>query len=362
MANDILQFCGTDSGTNLDTQSEYAAATDRTTGNQPGVARSKLVNKALRQSSLIASQFAQYISNLTGGNVLDNGVPAAVLVTMGAALDRLPQNLRAITSGSGTYGLSYYFTVTSANATLGATYTNNAFTFTVVKTIASGTLLLCTSTGAPAASGTLTKSGGTGDSTITFSAVRAPIAIQVQAIGAGGGGGGVGTSGAGDGGAGGNTTFSTYTAGGGNGGTKGTGASVGAGGTPNANAGSPTVSIQGGSGGCAFISSASLSANQHGGPGGNGFFGGGAVGRVLASDGTNAEANSGGGGSGAAGSASVYPGGGGAAGNYFCVIIQNPSATYSYGIGAGGLAGTQGTSGNAGGIGGSGILIITEIF
>lgn len=65
---------------------------------------------------------------------------------------------------------SYTFTVTSANATVGATYTNNGVTFTVTATIAAATTLICTSSGAPLTSGTLTKASGTGDVTVTFSA------------------------------------------------------------------------------------------------------------------------------------------------------------------------------------------------
>jgi hypothetical protein len=68
---------------------------------------------------------------------------------------------------------TYTFTVTSANATVGATYTNNSVTFTVTATIAAQTTLIATGTGAPAASGTLTKASGTGDATITFSAAVA---------------------------------------------------------------------------------------------------------------------------------------------------------------------------------------------
>lgn len=64
----------------------------------------------------------------------------------------------------------YTFTVTSANATVGAVYSNNGQTFTVLATIVSGTTLQTTGSGAPLASGTLTKVSGTGDSTITFSA------------------------------------------------------------------------------------------------------------------------------------------------------------------------------------------------
>lgn len=67
--------------------------------------------------------------------------------------------------------LTHTFTVTSANATAGATYTNNGQTFTVVSTISGGTTLVCTSPGSPASSGTLTKATGTGDNTITFASV-----------------------------------------------------------------------------------------------------------------------------------------------------------------------------------------------
>lgn len=67
---------------------------------------------------------------------------------------------------------NWTFTVTSANATAGAVYSNNSKNFTVTGTIASGTTLVTTSdsAGAPLASGTLTKVSGTGDNTITFSA------------------------------------------------------------------------------------------------------------------------------------------------------------------------------------------------
>ena len=71
-------------------------------------------------------------------------------------------------------GNTYRFTVTSANATAGATYTNNGQTFTVTATIAAGTLLFCTGTGAPTAAGTLTRTSGTGDAAIVFSANVAP--------------------------------------------------------------------------------------------------------------------------------------------------------------------------------------------
>jgi hypothetical protein len=62
----------------------------------------------------------------------------------------------------------YDFTITAANATVGAIYSNNTQTFTVLATIVAGTTLFATGTGAPLPAGTLTKVSGTGDTTITF--------------------------------------------------------------------------------------------------------------------------------------------------------------------------------------------------
>lgn len=63
---------------------------------------------------------------------------------------------------------AYIFTVTAANATVGAIYSNSGFLFTVSTTIAAGLTLTCSGTGTPATSGTLTKVSGTGDATITY--------------------------------------------------------------------------------------------------------------------------------------------------------------------------------------------------
>lgn len=76
-----------------------------------------------------------------------------------------------VTSGTNTITATsaYVFTVTAANATAGAVYSNNGQTFTVSVTITGTTTLTCSGTGTPGASGTLTKVSGTGDATITFS-------------------------------------------------------------------------------------------------------------------------------------------------------------------------------------------------
>lgn len=78
-------------------------------------------------------------------------------------------------------GILYTFNVSLSNASVGATFTNNGQTFTVVSPIAPGTTLICTGTGAPSASGTLTKTGGVGDASIAFSSVSSAPAIPFDA-------------------------------------------------------------------------------------------------------------------------------------------------------------------------------------
>lgn len=272
----------------------------------------------------------------------------------------------------------YTFTVTSANATLGATYTNNAQTFTVVYTIAAGTTLVCSATGAPTGSGTLTKSGGTGDATIAFSVAvangtyttpssPAPLYIRVIAVGGGGGGGGSNSSGS-VGGTGANTTFgsSLITSGGGIGGNGGnTNGNGGLGGTATIAGPAVTVKAITGGGGGTGLNSASYTSGYAvyllGGLGGSSAFGG-AGASTSTAGGNNAVANSG---SGGAGGGLATPGvcaGGGGGSSAFCeAIIVSPSATYTYVIGAGGIAGS-GAGGNLGGIGGSGQIIVEEYY
>lgn len=82
--NKILEFCATDTGTNLLTDAAYAADAQRPIGNQPGIARSPLVNKSLRQTSVIAAALAQFIADNQGADVTDSLTPtaiAAMLVT-----------------------------------------------------------------------------------------------------------------------------------------------------------------------------------------------------------------------------------------------------------------------------------------
>ena len=85
-ANQILPFADNDTGTNLLTQAEYLADPQREIGNQPGIARSKLVNKVLRQSSLIAAGLAEYIADNQANNITDALTPQNIADYLQAAI------------------------------------------------------------------------------------------------------------------------------------------------------------------------------------------------------------------------------------------------------------------------------------
>lgn len=355
MSNEILPFCATDIGTNLLTQVEYNAATNRTEGNQPGLASSKLNNKALRQSSYVASQVAQYLADITGTSILDDNTPAKLLAQLNAALKRIAPVVTVYSSSSGTHNLTYTFFIASGSATAAATYTNNAITYTVVATVASGLIIQMTGSGAPTASGTLTKASGTGDATLTFYAVRAPIALDVELVGGGGGGAGSG-AGLGAGGTGGTTSFGTtlLSAIGGTGGA--TGGTGGAGGTASLGTGPLGDALSGGSG-------CSSGANVSGGSGGSGgasAFGGAGLGPLGANvtAGGAGKTNSGGGGGGAS-TTGGSGGGGGGAGGYVKAYISSLLSTYAYAVGAAGAAGAGAATGGAGG---SGHIVVRESY
>jgi len=188
----------------------------------------------------------------------------------------------------------------------------------------------------------------------------------------GGGGGGAGSSSSADGGTGGTGGTSTFgssllTCTGGAGGTGANPSVVGAGGTATLNSPATGISFNGQSGGGGEAQGA-FAINQSSGPGGNTpFLGGGQSisSSATAITGQTAIANTGSGGGGGVyvnSSTGAFCGAGGGAGAYVKATISNPSATYSYAVGAGGTAGTAGTSGAAGGAGAAGIIIIYEYY
>jgi len=72
MANsEILTTASVDNGTNLLTQAQYNADAQRPTGQASGVARSKFINKTLRQLSLVAAAVGKYIADRQATDVTD---------------------------------------------------------------------------------------------------------------------------------------------------------------------------------------------------------------------------------------------------------------------------------------------------
>lgn len=207
----------------------------------------------------------------------------------------------------------------------------------------------------------------TSGSAATYTTPNGVKYLRVRLVGGGGGGGGGAVAAAsGAGGTGGSTTFAggglTLT---GVGGAGGAGNDVGgAGGTGTISAGSGLI-FPGQGGGCAGFVTAVNTFQGANGPGGSSMLGGGAAGQGTGNAaGTAGVANSGGGGSGA-GAPNANNGRGGSAGGGgggVDFVINNPSATYTYTIGAGGTAGTAGTSGSAGGAGGTGLIIVEEYY
>jgi hypothetical protein len=115
------------------------------------------------QASAILDQNSATYGTLTDKNYGINGNLYQYQVISTA--DEVAPNIQG-----GAIPTAYTFTVTAANATAGAIYSNNSQTFTVTSTIVAGTTLITIGTGAPLGSGTLTKVSGTGDATIAFSA------------------------------------------------------------------------------------------------------------------------------------------------------------------------------------------------
>ncbi|WP_312974020.1 gp53-like domain-containing protein [Atlantibacter sp.] len=70
--NDFKPFA-TGAGANVMSQADYLALAALITGFQSGKASSAQVNKALRQATFIASALAQFVSDKSGADVLDDG-------------------------------------------------------------------------------------------------------------------------------------------------------------------------------------------------------------------------------------------------------------------------------------------------
>jgi len=279
-----------------------------------------------------------------------------------------------------------------AGTTNGVTLTppssiSSAYTINLPTIPVANSILLLNSTGAMS---TVSGASGTylaGGSTPVFTAFKAPtyqiftsgfgtytrpspapLYIEITALGGGGGGGGSGLSPI-PATAGGNTTFgSTLVVAnggqhGGSGDTTGSG-NGGAGGVATVSGPIQIEAVIGGQGTCpGNVAAGNALTVFPGGLGGNGARGGSGRGGTYntQTNGGSAGAGTGAGGGGGAGSSTVsYPGAGGGAGGYAVAVINSPSTTYAYTVGAAGSAGTASSSN--GGAGGSGILIVKEYY
>lgn len=301
----------------------------------------------------------------TSGNVLtSNGTIWTSAPAVAATPIYASPTMQVFTaSGGGTYNKNYTFVITSGSATVGATYTNNSVTFTVYATVSSALQVVMSGSGAPTSSGTLTKASGTGDATLTFSQVLAPLYIRVQAVGGGGGGSG-GGNGAGAGNDGGVTNFSTFISsmGGGGGIYQGTNGGIGGGATIT---GAIGFTNNGGSGGAwSYAAPGNVLMGASGGQGGGSYFGGDGGSGSQNGAASSAAANTGSGGGGGAfnGVANTSSGNGGGAGGFAEAIISPVASSYSLSVGGGGSQGSAGTGGQSGGQGAAGQIIVFEYY
>lgn len=70
---------------NIASQATYAADPIVTTGNVSGVAKSAIINKALRQGTVMAAVLAQFIADKTGANSVDDGTTPTLLANLKTA-------------------------------------------------------------------------------------------------------------------------------------------------------------------------------------------------------------------------------------------------------------------------------------
>lgn len=331
---------------------------DNTSDSTKNSASVTLTNKTISTASNTIQSGAA-----SNGQVLTaNGSGGTSWASPAAARTLIPANVQRFTSGSGTYNRGYAFVITTGSATTGATYTNNGNTYTILETVSSGTLIYLSGTADPTASGTLTKSGGVGDTTLTFTESAKPIQLHVSAWGGGGSGTGSGTASATNGTAGTPSTFGTSLLSAGGGGVGNYQGAGGTGGTNTINSPAKTVkNIIGGNGDGYMTTSAAVAIC--GGSGGVNPLGGSSGQTTVGNAGLAGATNTGAGGGGGAtnNTSSNYRGSGGGAGGYLEAIINSPSATYSYVVGAAGSpSGVAGTNGFGGGAGGSGCIVVEE--
>jgi hypothetical protein len=132
-ANNIYLFGS--AGTNELTTAAYLADAQRASGNQPGVARSQLVNKALHQVSTIAAGVGQFIADRSTTDVVDTLTAQNIADLLTAAFTPAPVgSMRRLKASLDTTGNSVAFTadqIVLATALGGRTILLNSFNKTL---------------------------------------------------------------------------------------------------------------------------------------------------------------------------------------------------------------------------------------
>lgn len=101
--NDFLPFA-TGGAANVLTQAQWAALSALLNGFQSGIADSKSINKAFRQSSIMSAVLAQFIVDETGANATDDGTTATLLANLKNATSGRLINVQVFdTVGANTY-------------------------------------------------------------------------------------------------------------------------------------------------------------------------------------------------------------------------------------------------------------------
>jgi hypothetical protein len=115
MSNDFLPFAVGGSA-NVTAQATYAANTTLTqNGFVAGIAKSPDLNKVWRQSSIMAAVLAQFITNTTGQNAVDDGTTATLLANLISAVSAQSESIVG-----GVRNLSMTVSAASATATMTA--------------------------------------------------------------------------------------------------------------------------------------------------------------------------------------------------------------------------------------------------
>ena len=114
-SNDFLTFAA-GGAANVESQVAYAADSHLLNGLVSGIVPSNLLNKTLRQSSIISAMVAQFIADKSGANSVDDGTTATLENNLTLALNALADIRYAKLAGLSTQSFSVANATTSNQA------------------------------------------------------------------------------------------------------------------------------------------------------------------------------------------------------------------------------------------------------